>query len=312
MFEPIKPKRLLPGARIGIVNPAYWLEPERQQRAVSVFENAGYELVLGKSTRLRQDIYAGAPEDRAADINAMFRDASIDAIICARGGYGGNRVWPLLDYDAMRANPKIFVGYSDTTGTLTSIAQRAGLVSFHGPMLTTYGKHTIDYNLEKFQAILSGNAGLEIRSPEACRARTLKPGKAQGPLWGGNLTLVNTRLGTHEQIATDGAVLFLEDVGEDLYKFDRMMLHLRNSGSLEHVRGLIIGEMVEMSDTEVPFGKNVDEIVMDVCGDLDIPVISNFPCGHGDYQATLPISHVIELNALDDDPFIRIPDSPVA
>jgi len=312
MSEPIKPKRLHPGARLGVVNPAYWLEPERQQRAVSVFEKLGYELVLGKSTTLRQDIYAGAPEDRAADINAMFGDASIDAIICARGGYGGNRVWPLLDYEAIRANPKIFVGFSDTTGTLTSIAQRTGLVTFHGPMLTTYGKQTIDYNLDTFQTILSGRSDVEIRSPDACKAKTLKAGKAQGPLWGGNLTLVNTRLGTREQIDTSGAILLLEDVGEDLYKFDRMMLHLRNSGSLDRIRGLIIGEMLEMSDTEVPFGKNTDEIVMDVCGDLDIPIVSNFPCGHGDYQATLPVSHEVELNALDDDPFIRIPDSPVA
>jgi muramoyltetrapeptide carboxypeptidase len=312
MSDSTKPKRLSPGARIGIVNPAYWLEPERQQRAVSVFENLGYELVLGKSTTLRQDIYAGTPEDRAADINAMFGDSSIDAIICARGGYGGNRVWPLLDYEAIRANPKIFVGFSDTTGTLTSIAQRTGLVTFHGPMLTTYGRQTIDYNLESFQTILSGSARVEIRSPEACQARTLKPGNARGPLWGGNLTLVNTRLGTPEQIDTTGAILFLEDVGEDLYKFDRMMLHLKNSGCLDHIRGLIVGEMLEMSDTEVPFGKNTDEIVLDVCSDLDIPIVSNFPCGHGDYQATLPVSHEVELNALDDDPCIRIPDSPVA
>jgi len=311
MAESTKPKRLSRGARIGIVNPAYWLEPERQKRAVSVFENLGYELVLGKSTTLRQDIYAGAPEDRAADINAMFADASIDAIVCARGGYGGNRVWPLLDYEAIRANPKIFVGFSDTTGMLTSIAQRTGLVTFHGPMLTTYGKQTIDYNLETFQNILSGQSNVEIRSPEACRARTLNPGQARGPLWGGNLTLVNTRLGTPEQIDTKGAILFLEDVGEDLYKFDRMMVHLRESGSLDHIRGLIVGEMLEMSDTEVPFGKNTDEIVMDVCGDLDIPIVSNFPCGHGDYQATLPVAHEVELCALEDDPCIRIPDSPV-
>ncbi len=312
MSKSTKPKRLSAGARIGIVNPAYWLQPERQQRAVSVFENLGYELVPGKSTTLRQDIYAGAPEERAADINAMFRDPSIDAIVCARGGYGGNRVWPLLDYETIRANPKIFVGYSDTTGTLTSIAQRTGLVTFHGPMLSTYGKQTIGYNLDSFQAILSGRARVDVRSPGACRARTLKPGKARGPLWGGNLTLVNTRLGTPGQIDTTGVVLLLEDVGEDLYKFDRMMLHLRESGSLDRIRGLIVGEMLEMSDTEVPFGKNTDEIVMDVCGDLDIPIVSNFPCGHGDYQATLPVSHEVELNALDDDPFIRIPDSPVA
>jgi muramoyltetrapeptide carboxypeptidase len=219
---------------------------------------------------------------------------------------------PLLDYELIRANPKIFVGYSDTTGSLTSIAQRTGMVTFHGPMLTTYGTQTIDYNLATFQNVLSGRDGLEIRSPEACRARVQRAGQARGPLWGGNLTLVNSRLGTREQIDSTGAILFLEDIGEDLYKFDRMMLHLRNSGSLEHISGLIIGEMLEMTDSKTPFGKNVDEIVMDVCRDLDFPIVSNFPCGHGDYQATLPVSHEVELHALDDNPFIRVPDSPVA
>lgn len=279
---------------------------------MQVFEELGYELVPGSSTKLKQNIYAGSPEDRAADIMAMFSDTSIDAIICARGGYGGNRVVPLLDYELIRANPKIFVGYSDTTSSLTSISQRSGLITFHGPMLSTFGEHTIDYNLESLQNILSGQANLEIRSPDACKARTLRPGKAHGPLWGGNLALVNSFLGTNEQIDTSGAILFLEDINEDLYRLDRMLLHLKNSGSLDRISGLVIGEMLNMTDTEIPFGKTVDEIVMDVCGDLDVPIISNFPCGHGDYQVTLPVSYDVELKALDDDPFIRIPNSPVA
>ena len=312
MARQIKPKRLLPGARIGIVNPAYWLEAERQQRAVGVFEELGYDVVLGQSTRLKKDIYAGSPEERAADIMAMFEDPSIDAIVCARGGYGGNRVSPLLDYQLIRANPKIFVGYSDTTDSLTTIAQRSRLITFHGPMLSTFGTRTINYNLDTFRSILSGEADLTIRSPDACRARTLRSGKAHGPLWGGNLALVNVRLGTAGQIDTSGAILFLEDINEDLYRLDRMLLHLRSSGSLNQIKGLVIGEMLNVGDTEVPFGKTVDEIVMDVCHDLDIPIISNFPCGHGDYQVTLPVSHDVELIALDDDPCIRIPDSPVA
>jgi len=97
-----------------------------------------------------------------------------------------------------------------------------------------------------------------------------------------------------------------------LYAFDRMMLHLKNSGSLDQVSGLVIGEMLEMGDSKVPFGKTIDEIVLDVCDDLDIPIISNFPCGHGDYQATLPVSHEVELHALEEDPFILIPEPPVS
>ena len=195
MAEQTKPKSLSAGARIGVVNPAYWLEPERLQRAVGVFEELGYELVLGKSTRLMENQYAGSAAERAADIMTMFTDASIDAIICARGGYGGNRVLPLLDYDVIRDNPKIFIGYSDITGLLASIAQRSGLVTFHGPMLTTFDEQTVQYNLDTLQQVLSGRSDVQIKSPAACKVRTLKPGIARGPAWGGNLVMVNSRLG---------------------------------------------------------------------------------------------------------------------
>lgn len=307
----IRPARLKHGATLGIVNPAYWLEDERLRRASDVFEARGYTLVQGASTQLRQDIYAGSPEARARDIMSMFEDPSIDAIVCARGGYGGNRVLPLLDYDVIRANAKIFCGYSDITGALTTMAQRSGLVTFHGPMLTTYGTQTIDYNFDTFERVLSGDANVELHSTTACRARVLRNGVARGPLWGGNLTLLNVRLGTPAQIDTRGAILFIEDIDEMLYAFDREMLHLRESGSLDNIKGLVIGEMLEMGDTKVPFGKSVDDIVLDVCAGLDIPIISNFPCGHGDYQATLPVSHEVVLDASGDEPFITIPEPPV-
>lgn len=310
MKKQIRPKKLNNGARIGIVNPAYWLEQERMQRGIDVLQGMGYDVVRGKSTGLKENKCAGSPAQRAKDIMEMFEDPSIDAIVCARGGYGGNRVLPLLDYDTIRHNPKIFVGYSDITGFLTSFAQKSGLISFHGPMLTTYGRQTIQYNLDVFLQVLSGQDGVKIMSPPACQARSLKPGVASGPLWGGSLTLVVERLGTADQIDTSGCILLLEDIDEKLYAFERMMLHMKSSGSLDNIRGLVMGEMLEMGDTQDPFGMDVDEIVLDVCSDLDIPIISNFPCGHGDYQATLPISHTVEIHA-GDDPYILIPESPV-
>jgi muramoyltetrapeptide carboxypeptidase len=311
MTEQIKPRKLKPGARIGIVNPAYWLEEDRLQRAVNVFEELGYELVLGRSTSLQENQCAGSPTERAEDIMAMFEDSSIEAIICARGGYGGNRVLPLLDYDIIRANPKIFIGYSDITGLLTSMAQKSGLITFHGPMLSTYGKQTLQYNLDIFHQVLSGQNDIRIISAPACQARCLKPGIASGPLWGGNLTLLIERLATPGQIDTTGSILLIEDIDEKLYAFERMMLHLKSSGSLDHIKGLVVGEMLEMGDSKTPFGKSTDEIVLDICADLEIPIISNFPCGHGDYQATLPISHKIEIHADDINPHILIPESPV-
>lgn len=311
MKEQLKPRKLESGARIGIVNPAYWLEEERLQRAVDVFERLGYELVLGESTSLQENQCAGSPSQRAVDIMSMFEDRSIDAIICARGGYGGNRVLPLLNYAVIRANPKIFIGYSDITGLLISIAQRSGLVTFHGPMLSTFGKQTIQYNLDVLHQVLSGHDNIRIQSGPACRAHCLVPGVASGPLWGGNLTLLIERLATSDQVDTNGCILLLEDIDEKLYAFERMMLHLKRSGSLDGIRGLVIGEMREMGDSKTPFGKTTDEIVLDICAGLEVPIISNFPCGHGDHQVTLPISHVVEIHADVNNPHIVIPQSPV-
>lgn len=311
MTVQIRPRKLETGARIGIVSPAYWLEADRLQRAAGVFEAQGYELVMGKNTGLRVNKCAGSPIQRAEDIMAMFEDSSIDAIICARGGYGVNRVLPLLDYDIIRANPKIFVGYSDITGLLSSIAQKSGLITFHGPMLSTYGKQTIQYNLDVFHRVLSGQDKVIIESTVDSPARCLSPGIASGPLWGGNLTLIMERLATNDQIDTAGSILLIEDIDEKLYAFERMMLHLKNSGSLDSIKGLVVGEMLEMGDSPTPFGKTADEIVLDVCGDLEVPIISNFPCGHGDYQATLPISHEVEIHADENNPHILIPESPV-
>ncbi len=308
---PLRPPRLRVGARIGVVSPSYWIEPERLARAVGVFEAAGYELVLGPSVSARHHKFAGTPEERATDIMAMFEDPAIDAILCARGGYGGNRVLPLLDYESIRRHPKIFVGFSDVTGFLASMAQRADLVTFHGPMLTTWGRQTDDYNLETFERVLSGQDGVRIESAPGCRARVLRPGVARGPLWGGNLSLVEDRIGTPGQIDTRGAVLLLEEIDERLHALDRMMQHLRASGSLEGISGLVLGELLEMQDTAEPFGRTAEEIVLDACAGYDFPIVANFPCGHGACQATLPYAHPVEIHAEDDSPGILIPDAPV-
>ncbi len=238
----IRPSRLEDGARIGVVSPSYWIEPDRLERARAVFAGAGYEMVIGESVGLRSHKFAGTPEARAADIMAMFADDSIDAIVCARGGYGANRVLPLLDYERIREHPKIFSGFSDVTGLLTSISQRSGLVTFHGPMLSNWGRETVDWNLETFRRVLSGEAGVRIASAPGCEARVLKPGIARGPLWGGNLSLVIERLGTPGRIDTTGAVLLIEEVDERLHAFDRMMQQLRASGSLDGIAGLVLGE----------------------------------------------------------------------
>ena len=307
----IKPPALKSNATIGILSPSSWMNESDLKLAITVFEEKGYHLVLGESVFLKDHTFAGTPEQRANDINNMFANPDIDAIICARGGYGANRVLPLLDYDLIKANPKIFMGYSDVTAFLTSITQKTGLVTFHGPMLSSFKKGMVDYNFELIEKTLFGYESITIQSPRELQRRVLKSGKTEGPLWGGNMCLLINRLGTPDQLNTDGTILFIEDIGEYLYAIDRMMVHMKKAGMFDNIKGLIIGELVDMKDYDEPFGKSTDEIVMDVCGDLEIPIISNFPCGHGMYHATMPISIPVRLDSDSQSPTLTILESPV-
>ncbi|MDG2397811.1 MAG: LD-carboxypeptidase [Candidatus Marinimicrobia bacterium] len=293
----LRPKSLKRGHRIGVVSPSYWLEKKSLGNAVTGFQKKGYEVQLGDSVYLKDGPFAGTPQQRANDINQMFSDPNIDAIFCARGGYGANRVLPLLDYDLIQSKPKIFMGYSDVTAFLTSITQKTGLVTFHGPMLSTFKNTLVPYNLDTLVNVLSGKEDIRIVEPNELKSTILKSGKAIGPLWGGNMCLLGNQLGTKNQLNTDGVILFIEDVDESLYAFDRMLFHMKEAGMFENIRGLIVGELTEMKDQAIPFGKTTDEIILDVCGDLNIPIVTNFPCGHGNYQATLPISLPVELRA---------------
>ena len=307
----IKPPALKLNATIGILSPSSWMNESDLKLAIAVFEEKGYHLVLSESVFLKNNTFAGTPEQRANDINGMFANPNIDAIICARGGYGANRVLPLLDYDLIKANPKIFMGYSDVTAFLTSITQKTGLVTFHGPMLSSFKKGMVDYNFDLIEKTLFGYESITIHPPAELPTRILKSGKGEGPLWGGNMCLLINRLGIPDQLDTDGAILFIEDIDEYLYAFDRMLVHMKKAGMFDKIKGLVIGELVDMKDQETPFGKSTDEIVMDVCGDLDIPIISNFPCGHGAYQATIPISIPVQLDAGSESPSLTLLDSPV-
>lgn len=293
----IKPSMLKPGCRIGVVSPSYWLKKQYMEKTSKFFQDKGYTMVMGNNNSMKWGPFAGTPQERADDIHHMFSNPKIEAIICARGGYGANRVLPLLDYNLIRDNPKIFMGYSDITAYLTSITQKTGLVTFHGPMMVSYKKEFVNYNFQTMERILNGTPDFKIESPDSLPARILKPGIAMGPLWGGNMTLLINRLGTSDSLDTDGVILFLEDLDEYLYSFERMLVQMRTAGMLDNIAGLIIGELHEFKDQDVAFERNTDEIVMDICGDLEIPIVSNFPCGHGTYQATLPISIPVELYA---------------
>lgn len=307
----IKPKSIKVNSTIGVVSPSYWLDENVLKNTAKFFTELGYNIEISKSNSLQWGPFAGTPQERADDLHRMFVNPKIDAVMCARGGYGANRVLPLLDYDLIRKNPKIFIGYSDITAYLTSITQQTNLVTFHGPMLTTYKKSWVKYNYNLMNRVLTGEKNINIEPPESLKTRILKDGTASGPLWGGNMSLLINRLGTLDTLNTNGVILFLEDIDEYLYSFERMLVQMRASGMFDQINGLIIGELEDIRDQEVRFGRNTDEIILDICGDLDIPIVSNFPCGHGKYQATLPISITTEIDTTKKDSPITITDSAV-
>ena len=293
----IRPAGLRSWANIGVISPSYWIADDVLKNTAEIFTSRNFHLTYGESIKLKEGPFAGPPELRADDLNNMFADPNIDAIFCARGGYGANRVLPLLNYDLIKENPKIFIGNSDITAYLTSITQKAEIITFHGPMLVSYKHGFIEYNFDQMMKVLTSTKNIVINPPAEFDPHILKKGTAKGPLWGGNLSLVMNRLGTDGQINTTGCILFLEDLDEYLYSFERMLVHLQTAGVFNNINGLIIGELIDMKDQEISFGKSTDDIIMEICGTMDIPIVTNFPCGHGKYQATLPISLPIELCA---------------
>ena len=307
----IKPKALHKNSTIGIVSPSFWLDKEILSLTSKYFTNLGYQLKFGKSNDFKWGPFAGLPEQRADDINEMFANSDIDAIFCARGGYGANRVLPLLDYNLIKENPKIFIGYSDITALLTSITQKTSIVTFHGPMLTTYRDSWVEYNYSLMQRVLAGEKFIKIYSPEGLETKILKHGVASGPLWGGNMCLLVNRLGTDDSLNTDGTILFLEDIDEYLYSFERMLVHMKEAGMFENIKGLIFGELKDMKDQEVKFERNIDQIILDICGDLNVPILSNFPCGHGKFQSTLPLSINTEIDSKNKEMPVTLIDNAV-
>ncbi len=307
----IKPLALEKEQTLGIVSPSYWLSKLDLERAVALFKKQAYNIKLGDSVFLQDGPFSGTPQKRAEDIHALFCDANIDAIICARGGYGANKVLPLLDFDLIRNHPKIFLGYSDITSYLTSITQKTGMVTFHGPMLSSYKSGLIPYNFGMMEKVLSGEKNIHISSVPELPIQILKPGCGEGLLWGGNMTLISNGLGTRRHFIPEGSILFLEDLDEYFYSFERMLIHFREAGLFDNISGLIFGELIDMKDQEISFGKATNEIIMDICGDLDIPIISNFPCGHGKFQSTLPLSIPVRLDTNFTPLGVTLLDSPV-
>ncbi len=289
-----KPAALKPGDSIGVISPASPLFGEKYDaflEGVEYLKSRGYEIVKGSSIADKNGYLAGSDQQRAHDINRMFSDPQIKVILASRGGYGTPRILNAIDYKIIRKQPKWLVGYSDITALQLALFKKAGLVSLSGPMVAVDLKTGMDTLSEKsFWHQLSGSLNPELFfSDIGGPVKVYRQGVARGRLIGGCMTVLTGLLGTAFMPNFKNSILFLEDVGEDLYKIDRLFAQLKNSGVLYKIKGLILGQFKDCVDKMSDNPVDLDDIIEHYIADLTIPVIGNVFYGHADIKISLPL-----------------------
>ena len=299
-MQTIKPPRLNRGDVIGIVAPASPpSSPEKIERGAAYIETMGFRTVIGKHARDADGYLAGSDDHRAEDLNAMFADPKIRAIFAARGGYGTPRILDRLDYESIRRNPKIFVGYSDCTALQCAIFTRTGLVTFSGPMVAVEMQEKMDsFTEENFWPLLCEPAPRRtLPRPPAPGLTLLRGGLGEGVLMGGNCTLLAALAGTPFMPAVDRTILFLEEIGEKPYRIDRLLAQLRLAGLLRRAAGVMLGTFsgCEAASADGP-SLSLDRIFSDYFSGVAGPVIGNFPYGHQPSKLTIPFGVSARVN----------------
>ena len=301
----VAPARLSRGKRVALVAPAGpLLEHDDLVRAEELCRALGLEPVMGKHAAGHHGYFAGTDAERLTDLNAALTDPAIDAVWCIRGGFGMSRILADVAFDAFAASPKPVVGFSDITVLLLALHQRSGAITFHGPVAR---KAMTAFTRAHFERILTRAepGGLLDRVPAASgvlvpsdhRIATLVSGIAEGPLLGGNLSLLQCLIGTPYLPDLRGAILFLEDVGEEVYRIDRMLSHLRLAGLFDGLAGIVIGKFTEMGRRGADGAMGFDQVLRGYFEPLGVPAAFGFPIGHVDDQWTIPIGARARLDA---------------
>jgi muramoyltetrapeptide carboxypeptidase len=254
-------------------------------------EDLGFRIVLAPNALKRDRYLAGTDRERIADLHSMFLDPRIDGILCLRGGYGTLRILSGINYQIIRRCPKILVGYSDITALQLAIWKRSGLVTFSGPMLATdFGLEAGTFTINHFyQTVTSYHSLGQLPAAPGVKTQVIHPGRARGRLIGGNLSLVTATLGTPYEIDTRGAILFLEEVGEEPYRVDRMLQQLFLAGKLQNTAGVIFGEFVRCEASDLNGSFTCGEVIADIFSRLKKPCFYGLGPGHGKHKVTLPL-----------------------
>ena len=300
----LKPRRLKKGDLVGLINPAgATFHPDDAEIARETMAALGLRVRFGKHLLDRYGYLAGRDKDRAADVNDLFADPGVRALISLRGGWGCARLLGLLDYDMIRKNPKIIMGYSDLTALLLAIQAKTGLVTFHGPVgISTWN----EFSTGHVQRLLFEAKALEMHNPTDLgdnlvqvenRVLTITPGRARGRLQGGNLAVLTGMIGSDYLPDFSGSILFLEEVGEAIYRVDRMLTQLKLAGVLDQIAGLVFGRCSDCSPGKGYGSLTLEEVLSDHIAPLGIPAWYGSMIGHIEDKFTIPLGVEAEINA---------------
>lgn len=281
------PGRLFPGATIGVISPAGPISEAETYSGLSLIQERGFNIRLGRYLYQRNGYLSADDGSRLEDFHAMVANPEVHAVFCARGGYGTMRLLGRLNYDLIRDHPKIIAGYSDITALLLSVWWKTGLVGFHGPMIRDCAEKGTG-QMDELLDLLEGRSDISV----FLRGPVIRRGTAEGPLVGGNLTMICHLAGTPFMPALDGCILFLEDRGEPLYRIDRMLTQLALGGQLKRIAGLVAGDFIDCGDTGA-----IHKMICDMTADIGVPVASGLPLGHGLENIALPIGAGAQLDA---------------
>lgn len=291
----LKPPKLKVGDTVGLINPASPVDLEDVEYTEKALAKLGLKVKRGAHILDEYGYLAGKDRDRAADIQAMFADDSVKALLTLRGGWGCNRILPLLDYNLIRQNPKIIMGYSDITSLLLAIYARSGMVTFHGPVGTSEWNQ---FSLGYFQRILFNGGAVKMVNPVRISGEAIAPGKATGRIVGGNLSVLTSMVGSPYLPDWNQTILFVEEIGEDIYRIDRMLTQLKIAGILDQIAGFIFAQCRNCTPGEDDDPSlTLPQVLSDIIKPLGIPAWYGSAIGHIPDKFTIPIGVPVEIDA---------------
>jgi len=292
----LKGKALKKGDTLGIINISSVISSkDKVASLVNKVKDLGFDVVVGSSCYESFGYLAGTDELRSNDLNKMFGDKKVNGIVCLKGGYGAIRILDKIDYELIKKNPKVFIGYSDVTAMHIALNQKANLVTYHGPMLIGELERGLSEETYRYaKEILTGNK-IKYENPRDDDMICLVDGEVTAPIIGGNLSVIVSTLGTEYEIDTKGKILFLEDIGEKIYRIDSMFAQLKLAHKLEDCCGFIIGKFTNCINEENGF--SLEDLINQYIKPLNKPTIINFQAGHVSPNYMIPFGSQVNLNA---------------